>query len=34
MSRIRERCWNPVWNLLELLPDGRGNWMPKHFYDG
>ncbi len=23
----------PVWNLLDLLPDGRGDWMPKHFYD-
>ena len=25
---------NPVWNLLDLLPDGRGDWMPQHFYDG
>ena len=24
---------NPVWNLLDLLPDGRGDWMPRHFYD-
>ncbi len=23
----------PVWNLLDLLPDGRGDWMPKYFYD-
>jgi predicted dithiol-disulfide oxidoreductase (DUF899 family) len=23
----------PVWNLLDLLPSGRGDWMPKHFYD-
>ena len=21
-----------VWNLLDLLPEGRENWMPKHFY--
>lgn len=24
---------NPLWNLLDLLPDGRGSWMPRHFYD-
>ncbi len=24
---------NPVWNLLDLLPYGRGDWMPRHFYD-
>lgn len=23
---------SPVWNLWDLLPSGRGNWMPKHFY--
>lgn len=22
----------PVWNVLDLLPSGRGDWMPKHFY--
>ncbi|MEE9608456.1 MAG: DUF899 family protein [Myxococcota bacterium] len=22
----------PVWNLLDLLPGGRGDWMPRHFY--
>ncbi len=21
-----------AWNLLDLLPEGRENWMPKHFY--
>jgi len=21
-----------VWNLYDLLPEGRENWMPKHFY--
>ena len=21
-----------VWNLFDLLPEGRENWMPKHFY--
>jgi len=25
--------FSPVWNLLDLLPEGRENWMPKHFYD-
>ena len=25
--------FTPVWNFLDLLPDGRGTWMPKHFYD-
>ena len=24
--------YTPVWSLLDLLPSGRGNWMPKHFY--
>ncbi len=24
--------FTPVWNLLDLLPSGRGTWMPKHFY--
>lgn len=24
--------FSPVWNLLDLLPEGRENWMPKHFY--
>ena len=24
--------YTPVWNLLDLLPEGRGEWMPKHFY--
>lgn len=23
---------NPVWNLMDLLPDGRGDWMPKRDY--
>lgn len=22
----------PVWNLFDLLPEGRGDWMPKHAY--
>jgi predicted dithiol-disulfide oxidoreductase (DUF899 family) len=25
--------YSPVWNLLDMLPSGRGGWMPKHFYD-
>lgn len=25
--------FSPVWNLFDLLPEGRENWMPKHFYD-
>lgn len=25
--------FSPVWNLLDLLPEGRENWMPQHFYD-
>ena len=24
--------FSPVWNLLDLLPEGRENWMPKHAY--
>ncbi len=24
--------FTPVWNLFDLLPSGRGDWMPKHFY--
>ena len=24
--------YNPVWNLYDLLPSGRGDWMPKQFY--
>ena len=24
--------FTPVWNLYDLLPGGRGNWMPRHFY--
>lgn len=24
--------FTPVWNLLDLLPEGRGDWMPRHFY--
>jgi predicted dithiol-disulfide oxidoreductase (DUF899 family) len=24
--------FSPVWNLLDLLPEGRENWMPRHFY--
>jgi predicted dithiol-disulfide oxidoreductase (DUF899 family) len=24
--------FTPVWNLFDLLPEGRGNWMPKHDY--
>lgn len=23
----------PVWSLFDLLPSGRGDWMPKHFYN-
>ena len=23
----------PVWNLFDLLPSGREDWFPKHFYD-
>jgi predicted dithiol-disulfide oxidoreductase (DUF899 family) len=23
---------SPVWNLYDLLPEGRGDWMPKHQY--
>lgn len=22
----------PVWHLFDLLPEGRENWMPRHFY--
>ena len=25
--------FTPVWNLLDLLPDGRGDWMPSHHYE-
>jgi predicted dithiol-disulfide oxidoreductase (DUF899 family) len=24
--------FSPVWNLYDLLPEGRGEWMPKHQY--
>jgi predicted dithiol-disulfide oxidoreductase (DUF899 family) len=24
--------FSPVWHLYDLLPEGRENWMPKHFY--
>lgn len=24
--------FTPVWSLLDLLPSGRGDWMPRHFY--
>jgi len=24
--------FSPVWHFFDLLPEGRGNWMPKHFY--
>jgi predicted dithiol-disulfide oxidoreductase (DUF899 family) len=24
--------FSPVWHLFDLLPEGRENWMPKHFY--
>jgi predicted dithiol-disulfide oxidoreductase (DUF899 family) len=24
--------FTPVWNLFDLLPSGRGDWFPKHFY--
>jgi len=24
--------FSPVWNLFDLLPEGRENWMPKHSY--
>jgi predicted dithiol-disulfide oxidoreductase (DUF899 family) len=24
--------FSPVWNLFDLLPEGREMWMPKHFY--
>ena len=24
---------SPVWNLLDLTPEGRGDWMPKRSYD-
>lgn len=24
--------YTPVWNLYDLLPGGRGDWMPSHFY--
>jgi predicted dithiol-disulfide oxidoreductase (DUF899 family) len=25
--------YTPVWTLFDLLPEGRENWMPKHFYE-
>jgi predicted dithiol-disulfide oxidoreductase (DUF899 family) len=25
--------FTPVWNLYDLLPGGRGSWMPKQFYE-
>jgi len=25
--------YSPVWNLLDLLPGGRGSWMPRFAYD-
>jgi len=25
--------FTPVWSLFDLTPRGRGDWMPKHFYD-
>jgi predicted dithiol-disulfide oxidoreductase (DUF899 family) len=25
--------FTPVWNLCDLLPGGRGDWMPKRFYE-
>ena len=25
--------YSPVWNVFDLLPGGRGDWFPKHFYD-
>ncbi len=24
--------YSPVWNLFDLLPDGRGDWMPSYIY--
>jgi predicted dithiol-disulfide oxidoreductase (DUF899 family) len=24
--------FSPVWHLYDLLPEGRENWMAKHFY--
>jgi predicted dithiol-disulfide oxidoreductase (DUF899 family) len=24
---------SPIWNLYDLMPSGRGDWFPKHFYD-
>jgi len=24
--------FTPVWNLFDLLPSGREDWFPKHFY--
>jgi len=26
--------FTPVWNVFNLLPEGSGDWFPKHFYDG
>ena len=25
--------FTPVWNLLDLLPEGRADWFPRHAYD-
>lgn len=25
--------YTPVWNLFDLLPEGREDWFPEHFYD-
>jgi predicted dithiol-disulfide oxidoreductase (DUF899 family) len=35
-ARLRGEHWRgldlytPVWNLLDLLPEGRGEWVPSH----
>jgi len=26
--------YSPVWNLFDLLPEGRGDWMPRYSYGG
>lgn len=26
--------YTPIWNLMDLLPGGRGDWLPKLEYDG
>ncbi len=33
MSRIREQQSAEYRKLRDELPDGRGDWMPRHFYD-